>query len=191
MAVAGPLAGFVIAVPALFFGLKTSQIMPVTPDVSELMPAGTSVGSSLLLVLIRSSRSEGIWTQVSVLRLSPLAFAGWPGLFVTALNLLPIGQLDGGHIARVMFGHRIGNLISSIAVWALVLLATFVWPGLMLWAFIVPLIARRGTPPLNDLTPVTRGRLALGYVTFAILVMILVPLPESMWRAAAARCPSL
>src|SRR3989442_7310247 len=101
------------------------------------MVGGTSVGSSFLCALL-SKLVLGNALQVGhVLRLSPLAFAGWLGLLITALNLLPIGQLDGGHMAHAMFGRRIGNIIGSIAMWSLFLLAIFVWPGLMMSVIIV------------------------------------------------------
>jgi hypothetical protein len=126
-----------------------------------------------------------------VLRLSPLAFAGWLGLLVTALNLLPIGQLDGGHIAYSMFGHRIGIVVSTVAMWSLVLLAIFVWPGLTMWAILIFFIAGTAVPPLNDLTPLTPGRTGLGYASFAILLLILMPLPHALWSAAGLYCPYL
>jgi membrane-associated protease RseP (regulator of RpoE activity) len=127
-----------------------------------------------------------------VVRFSPLAFAGWLGLLITALNLLPIGQLDGGHITRAMFGSRVGQTISSIAMWSLFLLALFVWPGLMMWAIIVFLIAGRGAPPLNDLTPLDPGRQIVGYLTLFILVLILAPVPHSLWHDIAnGACPYL
>jgi len=117
--------------------------------------------------------------------------AGWLGLLVTALNLLPIGQLDGGHISRAMFGGRIGNTISIVAMWSLFLLALFVWPGLMMWAIIVFFIAGKNVPPLDDMTPLTPGRRWLGYATFVILGLILAPLPHSLWSAARIHCPYL
>jgi membrane-associated protease RseP (regulator of RpoE activity) len=124
-------------------------------------------------------------------QLSPLAFAGWLGLFITALNLLPVGQLDGGHITRAMFGSRVGQTISGMAMWSLFLLALFVWPGLMMWALIVFLIAGRGTPPLNDLTTLDPGRLAVGYVAMMILILILAPMPHSLWDSVNDVCPYL
>ena len=126
-----------------------------------------------------------------VLRLSPLAFAGWLGLLVTALNLLPIGQLDGGHMARAMFGRRIGETISSVAMWSLFLLAIFVWPGLLFWALLVFFMAGRGTPPLNDLTPISSSRRWIGYATFLSLALILIPLPHAFWDTAGVYCPYL
>lgn len=124
-----------------------------------------------------------------LLRFSPMAFAGWLGVFITGLNLLPIGQLDGGHMARGMFGSRLGNTISTVAMWSLLLLSLFVWPGLFMWALIVFFIAGRGTPPLNDLTPISAGRRWLGYATFLILLAILAPLPHAFWSGVGIRCP--
>jgi len=113
-------------------------------------------------------------------RLSPLAFAGWLGLLVTALNLLPIGQLDGGHIARAMFGSPMGEKISAGAMWALLLLTVLVWPELLLWTLIVFFIAGRGSPPLNDITPVSHRQRRLGYAAFAILALIILPFPANI-----------
>lgn len=194
VAVAGPLAGLVIAIPALLIGLQNSQVLPPSAAVADgghSFMHGTSVGSSMLFALLSKAVLGEQLQHGYMLQLSPLAFAGWLGLLVTALNLLPIGQLDGGHMARAMFGRRIGETISSVAMWSLFLLAIFVWPGLMLWAIIVFFIAGRGTPPLNDITPISRGRRWLGYATFLILAMILIPLPHAFWQAAEIYCPYL
>ena len=193
VAVAGPLAGLVIAIPALLIGLQSSQVLPpsAAADGGHSFMHGTSVGSSLLFALLAKAVLGGELQHGYLLQLSPLAFAGWLGLLVTALNLLPIGQLDGGHMARAMFGRRIGETISSVATWSLFLLAIFVWPGLMLWAIIVFFIAGRGVPPLNDITPISTGRRWIGYGTFLILAMILIPLPHAFWRAAEIYCPYL
>jgi membrane-associated protease RseP (regulator of RpoE activity) len=191
VAIAGPLAGLVVAVPALLIGLKTSVVVPGNPSDIEGMMGGTSVGSSFLFALLSKLSLGGAVEYGHTLRLSPLAFAGWLGLFITALNLLPIGQLDGGHVARAMFGGRAGSTISTVAMWSLFLLALFVWPGLMMWAIIVFFIAGRGASPMDDITPVTPGRRQLGYVTFAILASILTPFPHSLWQAAGIHCPYL
>lgn len=205
VAVAGPLAGLVFAVPLLLFGLESSTVSqgklvggrvtaPDEPAAAEettppAVMGGTSVGSSLLLALLAKLALPEALRYGCVLQLSPLAFAGWLGIFITGLNLLPIGQLDGGHTARALFGYRTGNTIGSVAMWSLLLLGVFVWPGLLMWALIVFFIAGGSTPPLNDLTPLTSGRQWLGYVTFAILLLILVPLPHSLWPAAGIHCP--
>ena len=183
VAVAGPLAGLAIAIPALVVGLQSSTLVPGGE------PGGTSVGSSLLFALLAKLSLGPALGSGHVLQLSPLAFAGWLGLLVTALNLLPIGQLDGGHMAHAMFGRRVGTTISSIAMWSLLLLAIFVWPGLTMWAILVFFLAGTTVPPLNDLTPLTAKQRWLGYATFAILALILVPLPHRLWSAVGVHCP--
>jgi len=189
VAVAGPLAGLVIAIPALLIGLRSSTVVAVTEPAAGMMHAGTSVGSSVLLAFLAKLSLGPELLDGHVLQLSPLAFAGWLGLMVTALNLLPIGQLDGGHIAHAMFGRRVGDTIGSVAMWTLLLLGLFVWPGLLTWAIIVFFIAGRGAPPLEDLTPLPAARRWLGYAAFAILALILTPLPHKLWEAVGIHCP--
>lgn len=184
VAVAGPLAGLVIAIPALLLGLRSSEIVPAA-SMSEFA-RGALPSSSILFTLLAKLAIPGVEAG-DFLRLSPLAFAGWLGLFITGLNLLPIGQLDGGHIARAMFGSRTGAVIGGIAMWSLVLLGLFIWPGLLTWALIIFFIAGRGTPPLNDITPITGGRRWLGWLAFAILALVLVP--ASILPLLANRAP--
>ena len=189
VAVAGPLAGLVVAIPALLIGLRSSIIVVVAEPATGMMHGGTSVGSSMLLSLLAKLSIGPTLLEGHVLQLSPLAFAGWLGLMVTALNLLPIGQLDGGHIAHAMFGRCASDTIGSVAMWTLLLLGLFVWHGLLTWAIIVYFIAGRGTSPLDDLTPLTPSRRWLGYAAFAILALILAPVPHSLWHAIGIHCP--
>jgi membrane-associated protease RseP (regulator of RpoE activity) len=191
VAAAGPLAGLVVAIPAFMIGLRSSAIAGDGDGLAHGLLHGTTVGSSILFTLLTKLSLGDAVHYGTVIRLSPLAFAGWLGFFITALNLLPVGQLDGGHITRAMFGGRIGQTISSLSMWSLFLLALFVWPGLMMWALIVFLIAGRGAPPLNDLTPLDWGRRALGFFTLLILVLILAPMPHSLWDSANQTCPYL
>jgi membrane-associated protease RseP (regulator of RpoE activity) len=192
VAVAGPLAGLIIAVPALLLGLRFSSVAAGSGGVvSHGFLHGATVGSSILFTVLAKVSLGDAAQYGALVQLSPLAFAGWLGLFITALNLLPVGQLDGGHITRAMFGSRVGQTISSLAMWSLFLLALFVWPGLMMWALIVFLIAGRGTPPLNDLTPLDAGRMVVGYIAILILILILAPMPHSLWDSANDLCPYL
>ncbi|EGF24902.1 M50 family peptidase [Rhodopirellula baltica WH47] len=192
VAVAGPLAGLVVAIPALLIGLQNSEVLPPETEVaSGMLGHGTSAGSSILFALLSKIALGEQLQDGYLVQLSPLAFAGWLGLFITALNLMPIGQLDGGHMARAMFGRRVGETIGSVAMWSLFLLAIFVWPGLLFFALFIFFIAGRGTPPLNDITPISSGRQWIGYATFVILAMILIPLPHKFWQAADIYCPYL
>lgn len=188
VAVAGPLAGLVIAIPALYFGLQNSQLLPEASV--DGVARGSIISSSLLFSLLTKASLGDVVGYGFALRLSPLAFAGWLGLLVTALNLLPIGQLDGGHIARSLFGTRTGFIISQLAMFSLLALAIFVWPGLLVWAIIVFFLAGRPTPPLNDLTPLNPWRRALGYASFVILALILVPAPQR-FLTSSLLCPYL
>ncbi len=192
VAVAGPLAGLVVAIPALLVGLQSSEVLPPeTEVVGGMLGHGTSAGSSILFALLSKIALGEQLQDGYLVQLSPLAFAGWLGLFITALNLMPIGQLDGGHMARAMFGRRVGETIGSVAMWSLFLLAIFVWPGLLFFALFIFFIAGRSTPPLNDITPISSGRQWIGYATFVILAMILIPLPHKFWQAADIYCPYL
>jgi len=171
------LAGLLVAIPALLVGLHSSEVLPAASVAMEPTGGALPHASMFFTLLARWTLGTTLPSD-AIVQLSPLAFAGWLGLFITGLNLLPIGQLDGGHVARAMFGSRVGAMISGVAMWSLILSGLFVWPGLLTWALIVFFTAGRGAPPLNDLTPVTRGRFWLGCVTFAILVLVLAPVPS-------------
>jgi membrane-associated protease RseP (regulator of RpoE activity) len=178
VAVAGPLAGLVLAIPALIIGLQSSTIIPATPENTQSFVGSSMISSSILFGLIAKAALGSKIAGNYLLRLSPLAFAGWLGLLVTALNLLPIGQLDGGHMAGAMFGDRGGRVVSMVSMVVLLLLALFVWPQLLVWAVIVFFIAQGGSPPLNDVTPLSPARGWLGVFTFLILALILLPMPK-------------
>ncbi len=192
VAVAGPLAGLAVALPALYFGLKTSTVVPAGASVFEGLRGSMSQASILMSFLVHASLGEPMGARDAI-QLSPLAFAGWLGLLITALNLIPVGQLDGGHIARSLFGTRVGGIVSSASMFSLFLLALFVWPGLMMWALFIFFAAGRGTPPLNDVTPLPIGRKLLAACAFVLLALILIPMPEGMSSAQAQhlRCPYL
>lgn len=189
--VAGPLAGLVIAVPALWIGLQHSSII-VPGGASVGMHGGMGVGSSLLMALVaKLALGEGL-SEGHELLLHPLAFAGWLGLLVTALNLLPIGQLDGGHMADAMLGRARSAALGTAALLGLLFLGLFVWSGLLTWAFIVYFVAGcKGMPPLNDVTPLSLRRQAVGIFAFVLLVLILMPVPHRLYDALAIHCPYL
>jgi membrane-associated protease RseP (regulator of RpoE activity) len=134
-------------------------------------------GSSLLLALMYQLVHGGDLGTATV-RLSPVAYAGWIGLFVTALNLMPVGQLDGGHIAYGLFGRRHAKAIGIGSVLVMLGLGFFVWPGLLTWALLIALIAGFShMPALDDVTPPDRRRFALGALAFVLLALILLPVP--------------
>lgn len=180
--IAGPLAGLVVALPALYFGLRNAPGLPADATM------GVHAGSSILLALIYQLANGGEF-GAAVVRLSPVAFAGWIGLFITALNLLPVGQLDGGHIAYGLFGRRWARRISVAALVLMVALGLTVWPGLLTWALLIALLAGFShMPALDDVTPPDGKRFALGVVALGLLLLIVLPLPGGM-QGLMLDCP--
>jgi len=192
VAMAGPLAGLVVAIPALIFGLSRSTLIAPSETAVSMMSGGADVGASLVLALLAKL---ALGTEIGaghLIQLHPLAFAGWLGLLLTALNLLPIGQLDGGHIARAVFGGRRAVTISRVAMALLFLLALLVWPGLLFFAVLVFLIAgRTGIPPRNDVDELSSGRKWLGYAGYVLLLLIVLPLPHAWYTSFGLHCPYL
>ncbi len=171
MAAAGPIAGFVVAVVALFVGLPQSTI------VDHGTASGLIFGESLLFKGIAAIVMPAVGQNQDVL-LSPIAYAGWAGLLVTMLNLMPIGQLDGGHIAYALFGKK--QKQGAIVVMVGLAVLSYWWPG---WLFLLAmgLFMRPKHPPtLIDEIPLGRKRRLLGWVSLAILIVTFAPVPISV-----------
>lgn len=182
--IAGPLAGLAVALPLLFFGIRYSEFIPGDTG------AGVSVSSSALLAfLAKLSVGEAVSESHTVV-LHPVAFAGWLGLMITALNLLPIGQLDGGHIGYALFGRKRAEIIAHVAFFAIVMLGIFVWTGWLAWALIVFFLSGfKSMPPMDDVTELDRKRVVLGAFAFVILFLILSPMPHAFQKALGLHCP--
>ena len=191
VAVAGPLAGLAIAVPALLIGLQDSTVV-TGPSAPGMLMGGADVGSSVLFAFLAKAALGGAVLEGHRLVLHPVAFAGWLGLLVTALNLIPVGQLDGGHLVHAMLGHRAARVVGVVALGTLVVLGLFVWSGLLVWALLIVLVAgTTDVPPLNDVSQVGQGRMALGAVAFALLLLILLPVPHALYEAFGIHSPYL
>jgi membrane-associated protease RseP (regulator of RpoE activity) len=189
--VAGPLAGLIVTIPALLIGLQWSTLSPQDLDAAgHHIHQGLSLNSSLLLALLaKASLGEAI-SQGHVVQLHPLAFAGWLGLLLTALNLLPVGQLDGGHIAHALLGRIRAAQVGRFALFLIVGLGFLVWPGLLFWALLVYFLAGRpGVPLRDDVTPLDAQRRGVGWASFALLVFILMPLPHAFSQLIGLHCP--
>jgi membrane-associated protease RseP (regulator of RpoE activity) len=166
--IAGPLVGFLIAIPVTLIGLSLAQQLP-PPLPPKLGETELVLGLPLLFLLLEKL------ANIAPLSLHPTLFAGWIGLLVTAMNLLPAGQLDGGHIAYASLGGK--QKYTSVAALVLMLVLSYFFPVWILFAFIILLTGIRHPPPLNDITPLgLRGKLL---AIFALLMFILsfVPIP--------------
>ena len=167
----GPIAGFLVAVPMLVVGLFLSSVTAVTGE------HGLVFGSSLILVLL-GKLILGVtpWDPDINIQLHPLAFSAWVGLFVTSLNLIPIGQLDGGHIIYSMLGEK--YKICARVFFAFLVLLVFFWPGWLLWVLLLGLLTRlKSAEVVNpDILPGGNHRI-LGILCIIIFLLTFVPIP--------------
>ncbi|MBD3305560.1 site-2 protease family protein [candidate division KSB3 bacterium] len=172
---AGPLAGVVIAIPATIIGLKLSEVR-VVPDVQQ----GISLGSSLLFSFL-SWLSVGVIPENSDIFLHPIAFAGWIGMLVTMLNLLPIGQLDGGHIAYAVLGKQWHRRASYVILPGLLLLGFIAWPGWLLWcALLFFVMGTKHPPTLDEHIELNRGRKLIGWIALILFIFTFTPAPFNL-----------
>jgi membrane-associated protease RseP (regulator of RpoE activity) len=181
IAAAGPLAGVAVAVPALVVGLSWSTVGPAPAGL--YIDVGNSVITGLVRTLMFGALPEGTFVYTH-----PVADAGWVGLFVTALNLFPVGQLDGGRIAFAVFGRRharigrltlAGTLALGVGTWLWHLDTTwtaginwFVWATLLYF-----LIGIRHGPLLDEWAPLTAARRRTGLLCLVLFVLLLPPHP--------------
>ena len=168
--ISGPLAGFVISVIVSVIGLSLSKVVPIQ-ETKEALSLGDSLLFSTLsqLILDYQSGSQDVL-------LHPVAFAGWIGFFVTSLNLLPIGQLDGGHIAYALFGER-HSYLSKALIPILFLLGIFLWEGWVLWAIVLLILGLKHPPISYSEIPLDGKRRFLGWLGFFIFIITFIPEP--------------
>jgi membrane-associated protease RseP (regulator of RpoE activity) len=171
--IAGPIAGFLVAVPSLFIGLSMSRVVVLPPEFT-----GVELGEPLLFQLV-SALLWGTPPEGYSLSLHPMAFAAWFGLLATALNLFPIGQLDGGHISYAVFGRRSSHLTLLMVCVAIVLSyfsqSWFVWTVLMIVMLLM--FGRHHPRTFDEHEPLDRTRLVLALVALAMFVLCFTPAP--------------
>jgi membrane-associated protease RseP (regulator of RpoE activity) len=166
--IAGPLAGFAVCLPVLLLGLLEARVQPLEGV------EGIFLGEPLLFQW-GVSLVWGALPDDVTLTLGPLGLAAWFGLFVTALNLIPIGQLDGGHVTYALFRERAAR-ISHVGSWVCVAMVYF-GPNWLIWALLVRLLGRRHPRTLNDYAPLDRTRRRLALLALAIFVVCFTPSP--------------
>ena len=180
--IAGPLASFLLSLPLLFVGLRLSELVPAAdaglyPFLVHFAGEPIRIGSSAVLLSAATLSVPGFESGSAVV-LHPLAFAGWLGIFVTALNLIPLGQLDGGHILYAVAGTS-QRMLGKVFILILLLLG-LVWWGWWLWAGIALVLGRGRVahpPVLMEEVPLGRGRRILGWMALALFVLSFSPAP--------------
>jgi len=165
--IAGPLAGFALTLPAAVVGIALSKVVPGIAARGDL-----AFGTPPLFRILEGLFFPGV--SPSSISLHPIARAAWVGVFATALNLLPIGQLDGGHILYAFFGDR-HRLLSRIFTLALVPLGLLYWPWLF-WAAVLFFFGLRH-PMIYDMTEPDRRRKVLGLAALAIFLLCFMLAP--------------
>lgn len=199
--IAGPLAGMVVAVPVLLLGLSLSKVGPL-PLAAQSDTMLTLEGNSVLYLFLKffmfghllpAPATYGnlspwlYWLRYfftgqpfpmggTDVMLHPVAMAGWVGLLVTTMNLIPAGQLDGGHILYVLLGRKNAKRLYPIILVALALLG-LVWSGWWLWAFIIFLVGRFYAEPLDQITPLDNRRKWLAVLALVIFFLTFTPVP--------------
>lgn len=165
---AGPIAGFLVSLPIVALGLMESRWATHSGD---FFITGHSLLFGWMAELILGPKPPG-----AVLEMSSVAFAGWIGFFVTAMNLVPIGQLDGGHIGYAMFGRKHTRI--AYLFFFVILGLGFFWPGWLFWAVLILILIRVQHPPvLDEDIPLDPRRRAVGVFCMVILALTFMPAP--------------
>ncbi|MEZ4643085.1 MAG: site-2 protease family protein [Chloroflexota bacterium] len=174
--VAGPLAGIVFALPILIYGLATSKVGPIGPPPTD--GAILLEGNSILYALTKLAMFGRFLPDGNFdVQLNQVAWAGWVGLLVTGLNLIPIGQLDGGHVVYVLLGRRANQLFWPVlaALGALVIFTgTSTW---VIWIVLLFFLGRNHAEPLDDVTPLDDTRRAVAILALILFLLVFVPIP--------------
>lgn len=169
----GPIAGFLVSIVAVIVGLYYSEIRALPFQSDEMMVLGDS-----LLFIVLTKIVIGSIPDTYGLYLHPVAFAGWIGFFVTSLNLIPAGQLDGGHIAYAILGEK-HRWLSKIIIGVLVLLGYF-FQGWLIWAALLFILGSKHPPILFPEMPLDPRRKAIGFLALIIFILTFIPIPVSI-----------
>jgi len=167
---AGPLMSFILSLPALAVGVALSKVVPALPRESSIL-----FGEPLLLKIFGAIFLPPAGPHHDIV-LHPVAFAGWVGLLVTALNLFPLGQLDGGHVAYAVFGGK-SRVVGRLFLAVFVVLGIFYWAGWFIWALLILLLGMKHPPTWDEAAPIGSKRRILGGILVVIFILSFIPDP--------------
>jgi len=169
--VAGPIGGLIFAIPITIIGLYLSEVNPAPNDTTSTLGLGEPLLFSFFANMTVGEVSDGF-----DIYLSPIAFAGWAGLFVTALNLLPIGQLDGGHVIYALLG-KYSNVVYKIGIGIFCLFAIFVYRGWIVFAILLLVFGFRHPEPIDPFTQLDFKRKCIGVIMLVVFLLCFTPIP--------------
>ena len=168
--IAGPIVGFVLAIPTLMIALtKSAYIVPGPPGTS--LELGEPLIFKAMAAFMGKTPPPGM-----EINLHPIGLAAWFGFFATAMNLLPVGQLDGGHVCYALFG-RFHKKVSQVLLFTLVPLGLFYWQGWLIWATMLLIIGLRHPVTMDDSIPLSRRHTWLGWIGLAMFILCFMPMP--------------
>jgi hypothetical protein len=179
--IAGPIAGFVVACGVLLFSLGLSKVAPIGPATADAQLIHYPLIFDLtrkLLAVFGIVRGQAATLPFSNLLLHPMAFAAWGGMFATSLNLLPGGQLDGGHIV-FSIAPRAHRFVSRVVILILIPMAVYMWAGWLVWAVLLEISSFRH-PQVGEWPKVSGKRLGLAAFALVMLVVTLIPKPVAV-----------
>lgn len=171
---AGPLAGMAVAIPILIIGLLRSQVQPIPAQAGLLIEGNSLLYAGLKFLLFGRLLPSGGYDVF----LDPVAFAAWAGLLLTSVNLIPAGQLDGGHIAYALLGNR-AQWLNRLAVLATAALG-FIWSGWFIWTALLVVFGQRNAQPLDDVTPLGAREKALAIFMLVTFALLFTPIPMTI-----------
>lgn len=177
--IAGPLAGLIVTIPLLLWGLAHSEVVDLTDESRLWTFESLNPRFSFLLTLLSKLALGSQLTPEVAINLHPVAIAAYIGFVVTAFNLMPVGQLDGGHIVHAMLGQRTAVAIGQITRF-LMLLLVLLEKDLLIWAVILLFMPVADEPALNDVSELDNWRDALGFLALVILITIVLPPPGTI-----------
>lgn len=178
LAMVGSLSGLLLIVPILLWGLSLSKVVPLEESSTFNLQAQDPRLSLLFSLLAKLALGSSLTTEMGI-QLHPIAVAGCVALFITAINLMPIGQLDGGHIVHAVFGQKMAIAVGQVTR-ILALLFALIHPYFWIWTIIMWLIPLIDQPALNDVTELDDRRDCLGLITLALLIIIILPFPSAL-----------
>ena len=183
IAISGPLAGLVVALPIFWWGLQDSKVVELTPPGPGQQVA--QFGDPLVLQWMVELHHGPLPENHEVV-LNPLVFAGWVGVFITALNLMPIGQLDGGHILYTLIGKHAHVVANGLILGAFVWMIYTLDPAYALMVGLLILFGPKHPPTADDSVPIGRTRVILGVLTLAFVIVGFTPSPLTIHKPAPA-----
>jgi hypothetical protein len=170
--VSGPLVGFILAVPAVVYGLTLSKAVPPILQEGEFV---LTFGEPLIMKIIGTLIFKDIPSDYNVF-LHPIAFAGWVGILVTSFNLFPVGQLDGGHVSYALLGKK-SRQLSQLLLVVFIVMGFLFWIGWFIWVFLLLFLGLKHPHIIDEAAPLSPRRKFLGFLMVLIFILSFIPDP--------------